>query len=203
MHRRSFLALGTLALPLTACAGEPWHVVVLSAPNLLFGQRRLAVAPIEYAGLMIGRKPEPVYLAGKDTQQQLSFQEDKAALNQNFLANLLGASREFGIEVVPATGPADAPFLIKPAVGFIEPGFYGGIVHEPSEVRMDVKIITPDGRLVDEIELTHGTSPASGFKVGGISMPSNPSSGGRLRKDGEALGRILAEYLQARVNGGG
>ena len=108
-------------------------------------------------------------------------------------------SRATGIEVVPATGPADAPFLLRPSVNFIEPGFYGGVVHESSMVHMDLKVVTADGRLVDEIELVHGTSPTSGVAIGGIGIPSNPSSGGRLRSDGEGLGRLVARFLQSRV----
>jgi hypothetical protein len=204
MDRRSFVAIGALAVgaALVGC-GPSWQVVVQAAPDPFVGQRRFSVLPIDYAGLMIGRKPEPVYLSEKDAKQQASFVEDKAALNDRFLETLRAVSHETGVDVVPATGPADAPFQIRPSVAFIEPGFYGGVVSAPSMVQMTVKIVTPDGRVLDEIALAHGTSPSSGVAIGGIAIPANPSSGGRLRKDGEELGRIVAKYLQARIGVGG
>jgi hypothetical protein len=201
MDRRSFIGLGTVVAGsalLGGCA-PAWHVVVLAAPDPFLGQRRFGVLPIDYAGLMIGNKPEPVYLGEKDPKQVASFQEDKAALNEKFLEHLQGKARERAIEVVPATGPADAPFLIRPSVNFIEPGFYAGVAGAPSMVHMNLKIAAPDGRVLDEIELAHGTDPSSGVTIGHLAIPANPSSGGRLRKDGEELGKLVALYLIARV----
>jgi hypothetical protein len=186
---------------LMGCAEAPWHVVVQSVPDPFLGQRRFSVLPIDYTGLMIGNKPEPVYLGEKDPQQRASFLEDKAALNDRFLELLRARAREGNVEVVPATGPADAPFMIKPHVGFIEPGFYAGVAGARSMVQMNVRILAPDGRVLDEIELTHGTDPRSGVSIGGFAIPSNPSSGGRLRKDGEALGGLVGAYVLTRVVG--
>jgi hypothetical protein len=201
MNRRTLIGLTVLAFGALAMGCAPaWHVVVQAQPDPFLGQRRFAVLPIDYAGLRVGDKPEPVYLSEKDSKQQASFAEDKAALNEKFLEELRATARGAGIEVVPATGPNDAPFLIRPSVAFIEPGFYVGVASAPSQVEMTVRITTPDGKVLDEIALAHGTDSRSGFSVGGISL--NPSSGGRLRKDGEALGTIVGHYLKARVTGG-
>jgi hypothetical protein len=201
MDRRSFVTLGAVVTGSTLLGGcaPPWHVIAFASPNPFFGQRRFAVTPIEYAGLMIGRKPEPVYLAGKDPKQQASFLEDKAALNEKFLERLIVRSKEGGIDVVPATGPDAAPFIIRPHVDFIEPGFYAGVVGAPSEVHMHVGITGPGGPPLDQIELIHGTDPRSGFSVGGFAIPKDPSSGGRLRADGAALGDLVGRYLITRV----
>jgi hypothetical protein len=203
MHRRLFLGLFALVASsiLMGCAEAPWHVVVQSVPDPFLGQRRFSVLPIDYTGLMIGRKPEPVYLGEKEPQQRASFLEDKAALNDRFLAVLQQKAREGNVEVVPATGPGDAPFMIKPHVDFVEPGYYAGVAGAPSMVHMSVRIMAPDGRVLDEIELAHGTDPRSGVRIGGFAIPSNPSSGGRLRKDGEAMGEIVGAYLLTRVVG--
>jgi hypothetical protein len=204
MLRRSFVALVIAAASgaaLAGCGDPVYHVIVQSPPQTFLGQHRFSVLPIDYAALMVGNKPEPVYLAEKDPGQQASFREDKAALNDKFLERLRGRALEARLEVVPATGPADAPFMIKPTVHFIEPGFFVGVAGAPSLVRMNVKILAPDGRILDELELAHGTDPSSGVGFAGFSIPANPSSGGRLRKDGEALGEVLAEYLAARVAG--
>jgi hypothetical protein len=175
--------------------------VVQTVPDPFLGQRKFSVLPIDYSGLMVGNKPEPVYLSEKDPKQQASFLEDKAALNDRFLELVRARAREGNVEVVPATGPADAPFMIKPHVAFVEPGWYAGVAGAPSMVHMNVRIMAPDGRVLDEIELAHGTDPRSGVSIGGFAIPGNPSSGGRLRKDGEALGAVVAEYLLTRVVG--
>jgi hypothetical protein len=202
LHRRSFVLIGAL-LAGTALAGcaPPWHVVAFASPNPFWGQRKFAVTPIDYAGLMIGRKPEPVYLSEKDPKQQASFMEDKAALNEKFLERLVGTAREHGIEVVPATGPGAAPFILKPSVDFIEPGFYAGVAGAPSEVHMVLRIVGPDNRVLDEISLAHGTDPRSGVSIGGFAIPKDPSSGGRLRTDGAHLGDLVGKYLSSRAGG--
>ncbi|APR84583.1 Hypothetical protein A7982_09932 [Minicystis rosea] len=189
------MALGALAM---GCA-PTWHVVAQAAPDPFLNQRRFAVSPIDFSGLHVGGKTEAQYLSEKDAKQQASFIEDKAALNDKFLEELRASAHGAAIEVVPATGPSDAPFIIRPSVTFVEPGFYVGVASGASQVEMTVRITTPDGRVLDEIALAHGTDSRSGFSVGGISL--NPSSGGRLRKDGEALGNIVGAYLKTRVSG--
>ncbi len=203
LHRRCALGLvAALALgALTGCGGPSWIVVLQTMPDPFFGQRRFGVLPTDYTGLLIGHMPEPIYLSQKDPGQQASFLEDKAALNERFVAQLRGKALAGNVEIVPATGPGDAPFMIKPWVRVIEPGFFAGVAGAPSRVEMNVKILAPDGRVLDEIELVHGTDPSTGVAIGGFAIPANPSSGGRLRKDGEALGELVAQYILLRVVG--
>lgn len=201
MDRRSFVKLGAVAAGAALVGGcaPPWHVIRFASPDPFLGQRKFAVAPIDYSGLMIGRKPEPVYLSEKDPKQQASFQEDKAALNEKFLEHLTHHAHDGNIEIVPATGPGSAPFHIKPHVAFIEPGFYAAVAAMPSEVHMLVHITGPEGQVLDEVEFIHGTSPNSGVSIGGIAIPKDPSSGGRLRTDGAKLGELVGRYLITRV----
>ncbi|EYF06390.1 hypothetical protein [Chondromyces apiculatus] len=188
-----------LAALLTGC-GPQWQVVRQAAPNPLANQRTFAVLPINFAGLTVGEMAEADYLARKDPEQRESFEADKRAVNEEFTTALVEGASDGGINVVLAKGPGSAPFEIRPMITFIEPGFYVGLVSKPSEVRMTLLITMPDGRIIDEILMVHGTDSArSGFSIGGISL--NPSSGGRLRKDGEKLGEIVAEYLRERVGG--
>lgn len=179
--------------------GSQWAVVTQASPNPFAGQRHFAVLPIDYTGLRVGEKFEAEYLSEKDADQQQSFIQDKVALNEEFAKALINASRDEGINVVPATGPAAAPFMIRPHVDFVEPGTYVVVASAPSEVRMTLQITMPDGRVLDEILLKHSTDSRSGFSIGGVSL--NPSSGGRLRKDGEGLGELVAEYLKSRAIG--
>jgi redox-sensitive bicupin YhaK (pirin superfamily) len=99
--------------------------------------------------------------------------------------------------VQSAEGEVTAPFIIKPHVTFVEPGYYAVVASGASQVNMTVRIETAQGQLLDEIELTHATNSANGSSVMGISL--NPSSGGRLREDAEEIGDAMGEYLITRV----
>jgi hypothetical protein len=201
MQRRPLifaLALGLGAL-LTGC-GPQWQVVQQAAPNPLLSQKKFAVLPIDYTGLIVGEKSEAAYLAEKDAEQRSSFAGDKAGMNEEFAKGLMAGASEAGIAVVPGTGPGAAPFEIRPHVSFVEPGFYAVVASKASEVRMTVRITAPDGRLIDEVMFSHSTDSQSGLSIGGIS--TNPSTGGRLRKSAEELGGLVAKYLRERTSGG-
>jgi hypothetical protein len=202
MHRRYLLsivpALGALAL-LAGCASRQWRVVAQAAPSPFTNQRTFAVTPIDYTGLVVGDMSEAQYLAQKDADTQGKFLGDKAGINEEFTNALISEAKDNDITVTLATGPTSAPFIIRPYVSFIEPGFYAVVASGKSEVRMTVRITAPNGIIFDEIALRHSTDSASGWSIGGISL--NPSAGGRVRKDGVALGKIVAAYLKERVEG--
>jgi hypothetical protein len=194
MNRRTLLAavvVSVVSFLLMGC-GPHWRVMSQASPDPFMNQKRFAVLPIDYAGLRIGDKGEVEYLAGKDDDSRKSFVGDKVGVNEEFAKALIGKAGELGLQVVPATGPTDAPFLIRPSIAWLEPGFYVGVASAPSRIRMTVRITTPDGRILDEIELEHATGA-------GI---TTPASGTRLRHDGEGLGTVTAEYLQSRVTPG-
>jgi hypothetical protein len=187
-RRRLLAAAALLSLSAAGCA-PAWQVVRQAQPDPFINQRRFAVLPIDFTGLTIGEKSEAQYLAEKEPDTRASFQGDKVGMNEEFAKALIATARDEGIEVVMATGPADAPFLVRPSVSWIEPGFYVGVASAPSRVAMMVRITTPDGRILDEVAMAHGTQ--SGL--------FNPSTGQRLRSDGAGLGRIVAQYLKSRV----
>lgn len=193
MIRRSLFLLTFVlfALALTGC-GPKWIVVTQAAPNPFVNQSRFSVMPIDFAGLEIGSKPEANYLAEKSQDQRDSFAGDKAGINEEFTGALIKEARELGFDVVLATGPSDAPFQIRPSVAWLEPGFFAGVIGAPSQVRMKVQIVLPDGRVLDEIRITHLT---------GASF-INAASGSRLRADGKGLGVLGAKYLSSRVHPG-
>jgi hypothetical protein len=190
MIRRSLflLTFALFAFVLTGC-GPRWVVVAQAAPNPFVGQGRFAVLPVDFAGLEIGAKPEAIYLSEKSQEQRDSFMSDKAALNEAYTGALISQARALGVDVVLATGPNDAPFQIRPSVAWLEPGWFGGIVSAPSQVKMAVKIVLPDGRVLDEIRMMHAT---------GASFIT-AASGTRLRGDGQGLGVMTSQYLKTRV----
>ncbi len=194
MQRRHFFVLAAalaVAPVLLAGCGPKWIVLTQAAPNPLAGQTKFGLMPVDYAGLIVGEKSEAEYLASKDEESRGSWVGDKGGVDTEFGKRLMEKATESGITVVKATGPGDAPFMIRPKVEFIEPGIYTYVYNKASQVRMKVQITTPDGKVIDEIAIKHAT-PA------GI---TNPAVGNRLRDDGEALGVITAGYLKFRVTG--
>lgn len=195
MQRRHFFffAAALAAAPLLVGCGPKWIVLTQASPNPLQGQNKFGMMPVDYTGLIVGEKSEAEYLASKDEETRGKWSGDKAAIDTEFNKVLTEQAGAAGINIVKATGPGDAPFMIRPHVEFIEPGFYTYVINKASQVRMKVQITTPDGKVIDEIAIKHGT-PAS---------LTNPAVGNRLRDDGEALGAITASYLRVRVLGQG
>lgn len=194
MNRRTLLFFATVALSSTLLGcGPQWGIIVQAAPNPMMGQKKFAVLPIDYTGLRIGNKSEAEYVGNKGDKQAESFAGDKQGINETFTAALTESAADAGLEIVMATGPADAPFAIRPTISFLEPGFYVGVAAQPSQVTMTVRITTPDGQVIDEITSTETV---------GASM-TNPSSGGRYRSGGKALGKALGKYLKIRTGAAG
>lgn len=192
MIRRAALIIITLlfASLLMGC-GPRWVIIAQANPNPLMGQKTIAVKPIDFSNLQVGNKSEAEYKEKKSEKKQDSFDEDKRGINDEFTARLIEVAGKHGIQVVLATGPNAAPFLIQPVVPFVEGGVYAYMFARNSQVQMTVRITTPDGGVIDEIQLQSSTAASLG----------NPSSGGRLRSDGANLGKILGAYLGLRMAG--
>jgi len=194
MQRRHFfvLAAALVAAPIAlAGCGPKWIVLTQAAPNPLAGQAKFGLMPVDYTGLIVGEKSEAEYLSSKDEETRGSWAGDKSGIDNELAKRLMERTIEAGITVVKATGPGDAPFMIRPHVEFIEPGIFTYVFNKASQVRMRVQITTPDGKVIDEIAIKHST-PAS---------LTNPAVGNRLRDDGEALGVLIAGYIKFRVTG--
>ncbi len=184
------------AVFLSGCAPR-WTVLSQAQPNPFVGKTEFAVLPIDYGGLMVGEKTEEEYLSEKSPEQRASFEADKAAMVRQFEAAMRESAGGDGIHVATAEGEVRAPFIIRPHVIFIEPGFYAVVASGSSQVTMRVRIETAQGQLLDEIEVVHMTNSSNGPSIGGISL--NPSSGGRLRDDAAEIGDATGEYLVTRV----
>ncbi len=177
------------ALGLVAGCGPSWQILRQANPDPFLGQTRFSVLPVNFTGLRVGEKTEADYLAEKDAEARNNWAGDKLGLNEEFTSNLISKAHEHGLSVVPATGPSDAPFVIRPSVAWLEPGYYIGISAGSSKVKMTVQITAADGAVLDEIIVEHGTG-------GSI---QNAAVGTRLREDGENIGHIVADYLASRV----
>lgn len=188
-HRSFLFAFGAMlfGLFLVAC-GPPYSVIKQASPNPFVGATKFVVMPIDYTGLHVGSKSAEKYEAGKSEKQADSFEGDKEGINNEFQNALRAKAGKNGIGVEVAAGEVTT-FVIKPFVSFVEPGFYAYVASHPSKVEMTVKITDKDGKELDEIMVQHESA---------ASMTS-PSSGGRLRSDGDALGGYVARYLMDRT----
>jgi hypothetical protein len=186
MTRRIILILA-VAFLFIGC-GPPWQVVRQATPNPLLGVKQFSLKPIDYTGLRVGEKDEAGYLAEKDEETRGKWVGDKKGMNDEFVNKLMGEARDKGI-AVQIGGETD--FTVEPKVPWLEPGFYVGVAAKSSELHMTLIIRDKAGQVVDEITMKHST---------GASM-TNPSSGGRLRDDAEAIGSYAAEYLATRSAG--
>jgi hypothetical protein len=173
---------------LAGCGGGPqWTVHSQAAPDPFLNQKSFGVVPTDFTGYMVGGKSEADYLADKKPDQQASFQADKQGIDEMLVNALVGKAQATGINVSRATGPGAAPFQIHPVVQWLEPGYYVGISAAPAELRVVVKIESPDGKVLDEIEVHK--------KAKGL------ATGQRLRMAAEQVGNATAAYLATRVSG--
>ncbi|MEI9949958.1 MAG: hypothetical protein WDO74_13500 [Pseudomonadota bacterium] len=189
MLRRSLMALALFFL-LTGCGGGPlWRVVSQANPNPLLGQKQFAVAPLDFSAVTVGAKTEADYLASKtDEKDKAAWAEAKVALQEEFNKGIRVAGNQAGLQLI--LGESGAPFIIKAKVDFIEPGYYAYVSSKASQVKMTVKIVSADGKEIDELLVEHYTSGSMG----------DASVASRLRSDGEALGTNTAQYLSQRVS---
>jgi hypothetical protein len=180
---RPLIVPGVLLVVLSTACGVPWTVVRQAAPDPFVGHGQFMVEHLHFEQTRVGDKSEAEYAAGKQPEEQQSWQADKDAMADQFAAGLASE----GEGVVQVGGPGGS--IVRPTVTFIEPGFYVGVASHPSEVDMDVQVLDPQGRLEDEIAI-RVVVPAS---------MTNPASGSRLRQAAERLGEIAAKYLKTRV----
>lgn len=186
-----------MLLVLLAACLPPWHVTVQTNPSPLVGVERLDLAPIRYRDLHVGAETEAEYLQRMRPERQDAWRGDKAGLDEGYRASATARAGLCGLRLEPPGGPGK--FTVAAEIDYIEPGFYAGVVSNPSAVHLAVRITT-GGELVDEFFLTAGTSPSS-MSVGPVGIPTAPTVTERLEQDGMALGELVGTYLCRRKAG--
>lgn len=200
MHRRSFIAAALLGVAaLTGCAPS-WRVVTQASPDPFVGQRYFALMPIDYVGLQIIDQSEDRYLASKDGEDYQRHMADKASVNEEFTKALVEDAKEEGIEVAEATGTTSAQFVIRPYVGYMNPGFYAVVSSAPSQIKLTLRLTTPDGKVLDEVVLSSRTASPIPNTTLSAADADKLSIGGRWREDARVIGAYAARYLDSRVN---
>lgn len=187
MNRRAIVySLVVAAVTATLGCGPPWQVVKQAAPNPFLGKKAFGALPMDYTGMEIGGKTEAEYVADKDADSRQKWEGDKGAIAGNYVGQLIGKASEAGIQVTP--GPGE--FIVKPRTVFVEPGIYTAIYNKASQLRVNVQVTDAQGAVLDEFIVKSATAADFG----------NISSGQRLRKDAENVGRYSGMYLQSRVS---
>lgn len=200
MHRRSFVAAALLGLAaLTGCAPR-WRVVTQATPAPFVNQRYFAVLPVDYTGLRVGDRSEAAYLSDKDPDEQQSFFNDKVAIDEEFAKALIERAKEEGIEVAQASGPTSAPFLLRPYIGYLDPGYYAVVSSRPSHLMLTLRITTPDGKVLDEVQFSSRTHAPNPGTLAGSADADKLTIGGRWREDARVVGALAGRYLASRVD---
>lgn len=176
--------LSLLSVALLGC-GPSWEVVTVAIPNPFVGAKELALEPMHFEDMSVGEKRESTYLAEKDAEQRKSWEEDKKGFDEQFRASLSTSLPEAQFK-----DPKEKlPFLVRPRVMLIEPGFYAVTASLSTEVRITVEILNDQNEVIEIIN----------FRKSVPGTLNNPSVGGRLRTAAEALGEQVAQYLRTRM----
>jgi hypothetical protein len=184
--------MGWALVAVTGCGGTiPWRVVSQANPNPLLGQKQFVVAPVDFSKLTVGAKPEAQYLSEKSPEDRQGWEQAKAAFQEEFDKAIRASGTAAGLNI--GLGESGAPFVIRPKVDYIEPGYYAYVSSGSSGVKVSMKITSADGKDVDEVLLEHHTAASMG----------NASVQSRVRGDGEGMGNQAAEYVAQRVGSKG
>ncbi|HET7544451.1 MAG TPA: hypothetical protein VFK05_31485 [Polyangiaceae bacterium] len=165
----------------------PWRVMSQANPNPVVGQKQFVVAPVDFSTLTVGAKSEAEYLSKKSPEDRQGWEHAKAAFQEEFDKAIRASGTQAGLNIT--LGASGAPFVIKPKVDYIEPGYYAYVSSSASGVKVTMKIVTAEGKDVDEVLLEHHTSAS----MGSASVES------RVRADGEGMGAQAAQYIAQRV----
>ena len=182
-----FSALVAIALSTVGCA-DPWTLVHQVNPTPYGKSSNMTIEELSFDDVKVGEKTEDQYLATKSADTQQSFRGDKDAMVAQFRK---GFDAERGaLPIIPAGLPGSNPFVIKPRVTFIEPGFFSGmIVSASTELRVTIDVVDANGNMDDEIVISTKVSATM----------DDPASGTRMREAAQEVGRDTAAYLKKRL----
>jgi hypothetical protein len=181
MTRQSLFAFALVSL--IGCSS--YTVIKQAEPNPFPAQQcKVAVAPVTFDNIRIGKSAEADWLAKKGAEEVAAYQTDKQTVNTLFTNQVVSKASPF-----VAAGAA-GPFVAKPRLTMWEPGFYSAFVNHDSEASMVVEITDDKGTVLDEVTFSTRV-PASIY---------NPSTGGRMHTASKQLGSIFASYLATRLS---
>ncbi|KYF68758.1 hypothetical protein BE15_43850 [Sorangium cellulosum] len=200
MNRRSFIAATLVGAAALAGCAPRWRVVTQANPDPFVGQRYFALLPIDFVNLRIVDEPEDRYLASKDKEEHRRFVSDKASIDEQFAKELIAGARDHGIEVAQVSDPTSGPFVLRPYVSYMNPGFFAVVSSSPSQIILTLRITTLDGKVLDEVELSSRTASPNPKTSLSRADEDKLTSGGRWREDARIIGEAASSYLASRVS---
>lgn len=226
-RRLRSVGLATAAACALVAVAVGCHFGTYSDPNdPLHGQRSFAIEPIQFNMLMVGDKPEPVYLGGKKPEQQQSWQTDKSELARLLGERLARVTGPVGIMFGPPMAPpppAAAPPLPPgaspgaadpnqpPTAAPPPPPPAPPMAAGPFLLRINIDFIEPGNfngffNIDTTVRATVSVFGPQGEPLGQNALAvvvrsslGNPSTGGRMREAGEHLGEQLGHYILRRT----
>ncbi|MBW2525366.1 MAG: hypothetical protein JRI23_14365 [Deltaproteobacteria bacterium] len=190
-------ALVILPLMLLACSKTT--ILRQAEPNPLVGTPHYAVLPLDFEESSVAGLTEREYLAAEEPESRDSFEGDKQAMSDAFGRSL--ASVE-GLAVSNAQQELDE-FRLVPRVVSLEPGQWGGA--QPAETTIAVAVETPEGQLLDIIEVEADSGDDSILSLSPVmKLVTNARTGDRGRRmavAAERAAQLVAEYLTERQQG--
>ncbi|WP_437734804.1 hypothetical protein [Sorangium sp. So ce1335] len=201
MHRRSLIAATLVAFTaaLAGCAPR-WRVVTQASPDTFVGQRYFGLMPIDFVDLRVGDLPEDMYLARKDSDEHRQFVSDKASVDEEFAKTLIETAKDHGIDVAQVSDPRSAPYVLRPYVSYMNPGFYAVASSSPSQIILTLRITTSDGKVLDEVQLSSRTASPNPSTSLSRADADKLKPGGRWREDARIIGETVSSYLASRVS---
>ncbi len=163
---------------LAGCGGPLYTIVQPAAP--LPAPCSLYVDNVHMENLMVGKKTEADWQAGKKPEAQASWLQDKVAFNLIFRTRL--AQEAPGVSLQPVPGA----YTLRPTLTFFEPGFYAFVAAQRSESHVRLEVVDPNGAVVEVAE-AHAEAGA-GF-----------SSGDAMRAEAQIQARRLGAFLREQV----
>jgi hypothetical protein len=186
MIARRIVLLSLAVAPLFACMHRRWTVVHQASPPPYDDATTFTVEPLHYETAVVEGKSEPDYAAAQTEDLRNLWQTSKSEASTAWTERIVN---DVSLHAKTA-GDANA-FVIRPILTRIEPGSFAGVTVQPTEVRMTLLVIAPNGQTVDEVHF-RATVPAGS---------TAPTIGGRLRSAATELGAETVEYLVARTHG--
>jgi hypothetical protein len=175
-----------VAASLFGCMHARWTVVHQASPAPYDDTSTFYVEPMNFSGTQVAGQPEPDYAAAQTEDMRNLWQTSKQDMSTAYVERIVN---DVSLHAKPTSEPT--AFIVRPLITRIEPGAFAGVTVQPTEVRMTLLMITPQGTIVDEVHL-RATVPAGS---------TAPTIGGRLRSAATELGAQTVEYVRSRTHG--
>jgi hypothetical protein len=183
---RRIVLLSLAVAPLLGCMHRRWTVVHQASPTPYDDATSFTVEPLHFESAIVDGKSEPDYAAAQTEDLRNLWQTSKSEASTAWTERIVN-----DVSLHAKTTSDGNAYVIRPILTRIEPGSFAGVTVQPTEVRMTLLLIAPNGQTVDEVH----------FRVTVPAGSTAPTIGGRLRSASTELGAETVEYIGSRTHG--